>query len=314
MSEVSITGVKNNTSEVTVIGLGAMGAALAQALLGNGHRVTVWNRTSEKAESLVGDGAVIATDVVSAVGASPVVVVCVLDYEAAYGILETEEVTSALAGKILVQLTTGSPQDARDGAAWARERGVEYLDGAILAVPSQMGKAESAIVASGADTAFQKSEPLLRSMAGNVTYLGEQVGSAAALDLALLSHLFGAMLGFFHGARILESEGLPVDLLGSMITDLAPTVGLMVKSEADAIQAESYENPESSLVTCALSMELALKQARDAGINTEFPTFATSLFRKGMAAGYANEKPAALIKIMRGLVNPESPLEKSKTV
>ena len=287
-------------SEVTVIGLGAMGAALAQALLDKGHRVTVWNRTSAKAESLVRDGAVIAPDAASAVGASPVVVVCVLDYEAAYGILETEEVAPALAGKVLVQLSTGSPQDARDGETWARKRGVDYLDGAILAVPSQMGKAESAIVASGADTAFQKSEPLLQSMAGNVTYLGERVGSAAALDLALLSHLFGALLGFFHGARILESEGLPVNSLGSMLTDLAPAVGQMVKNEADAIQTEMYENPESSLETCALAMELALKQAREAGINTEFPTFATSLFRQGMAAGYANEKPAALIKVLRG--------------
>jgi len=287
-------------SEVTVIGLGAMGAALAQALLDKGHRVTVWNRTSAKAESLVRDGAVIAPDAASAVGASPVVVVCVLDYEAAYGILETEEVAPALAGKVLVQLSTGSPQDARDGETWARKRGVDYLDGAILAVPSQMGKAESAIVASGADTAFRSGEPLLQSMAGNVTYLGERVGSAAALDLALLSHLFGALLGFFHGARILESEGLPVNSLGSMLTDLAPAVGQMVKNEADAIQTEMYENPESSLETCALAMELALKQAREAGINTEFPTFATSLFRQGMAAGYANEKPAALIKVLRG--------------
>jgi len=292
--------VKNNMSEVTVIGLGAMGAALAQALLDKGHRVTVWNRTSAKAESLVRDGAVIAPDAASAVGASPVVVVCVLDYEAAYGILETEEVAPALAGKVLVQLSTGSPQDARDGETWARKRGVDYLDGAILAVPSQMGKAESAIVASGADTAFRSGEPLLQSMAGNVTYLGERVGSAAALDLALLSHLFGALLGFFHGARILESEGLPVNSLGSMLTDLAPAVGQMVKNEADAIQTEMYENPESSLETCALAMELALKQAREAGINTEFPTFATSLFRQGMAAGYANEKPAALIKVLRG--------------
>jgi len=292
--------VKNNMSEVTVIGLGAMGAALAQALLDKGHRVTVWNRTSAKAESLVRDGAVIAPDAASAVGASPVVVVCVLDYEAAYGILETEEVAPALAGKVLVQLSTGSPQDARDGETWARKRGVDYLDGAILAVPSQMGKAESAIVASGADTAFRSGEPLLQSMAGNVTYLGERVGSAAALDLALLSHLFGALLGFFHGARILEFEGLPVNSLGSMLTDLAPAVGQMVKNEADAIQTEMYENPESSLETCALAMELALKQAREAGINTEFPTFATSLFRQGMAAGYANEKPAALIKVLRG--------------
>ena len=46
--------------EVSVIGLGAMGSALARTLLGHGYRVTVWNRTSAKAEPLVRDGAVLA--------------------------------------------------------------------------------------------------------------------------------------------------------------------------------------------------------------------------------------------------------------
>ena len=44
-------------SEVSVIGLGAMGSALVRALLRAGHRVTVWNRTSAKAEPLVREGA-----------------------------------------------------------------------------------------------------------------------------------------------------------------------------------------------------------------------------------------------------------------
>jgi 3-hydroxyisobutyrate dehydrogenase-like beta-hydroxyacid dehydrogenase len=46
--------------EVSVIGMGAMGSALARALLHNGHRVTVWNRTSAKAEPLARDGADLA--------------------------------------------------------------------------------------------------------------------------------------------------------------------------------------------------------------------------------------------------------------
>ena len=114
--------IGNNMNEVSVIGLGAMGSTLAQVLLGNGYRVTVWNRTTAKAEPLVRDGAVLAQSAASAVGASPIVVVCVLDYKATNEILGTKEVASALAGRVLVQLTTGSPQEARDGEVWARER------------------------------------------------------------------------------------------------------------------------------------------------------------------------------------------------
>ena len=201
--------------EASVIGLGAMGSALARALLRDGRRVTVWNRTSAKADPLVRDGAVLAPSVAFAVAASPIVIVCVADYKVTHSIMETKELAPTLAGRVLVQLSTGTPQEARDSEVWAWERGADYLDGAIQATPSQVGRPDTTIFASGADAAFRRSEPLLKSLAGNVTYLGEPVGSASALDLATLCYVFGAALGFFHGALICESEGLRVDAFGS---------------------------------------------------------------------------------------------------
>jgi 3-hydroxyisobutyrate dehydrogenase-like beta-hydroxyacid dehydrogenase len=64
-------------SDVSVIGLGAMGSALARTLLRAGHRVTVWNRTSTKTGPLARDGAIPARDPAAAVLASPIVLVCV---------------------------------------------------------------------------------------------------------------------------------------------------------------------------------------------------------------------------------------------
>jgi len=60
-----------------------------------------------------------------------------------------------------------------------------------------------------------------------------------------------------------------------------------------------YQNPESSLKNSATIVELLLKQAPEARINSEFPRFASALFRKGMAAGYENEDVAALMKVLR---------------
>jgi 3-hydroxyisobutyrate dehydrogenase-like beta-hydroxyacid dehydrogenase len=153
-------------TEASVIGLGAMGSALARALLRSGYRVTVWNRTSSKAEPLVREGAIAAANVASAVGASRTVVVCVDNYQVTKAILDTKEVAAALAGRVVVQLTTGSPQEARDSEVWAREQGADYLDGKIFAWPRHIGTAEAAIFVSGAESAFRSSEPLLRSLAG----------------------------------------------------------------------------------------------------------------------------------------------------
>ncbi|HZG17235.1 MAG TPA: NAD(P)-binding domain-containing protein [Candidatus Bathyarchaeia archaeon] len=286
-------------SDVSVIGLGPMGAAIAQVLLQKGHQVTVWNRTSEKAKPLIQEGAVLAASAAEAIGKSPVTIVCVADYKTSYSILDQDEVSHALAGRVIVQLSTGSPQQARDNEAWARERGADYLDGAIAATPPQMGRQDTTIFTSGSTIAFQKSEKYLKSLAGNVPFLAEQVSAASSVDLAFLSYLFGSMLGFFHAARILESDGLRVDSFGSMIAAISPVIGEMIKYEGEVIQSENYSVPQSSVNTCMGTVKLFMEQARETGINNEFPTFAMSIFQKALDAGYGNEELAALVKVLR---------------
>jgi 3-hydroxyisobutyrate dehydrogenase-like beta-hydroxyacid dehydrogenase len=265
-------------SEVSILGLGPMGLALAREMLRARRGVTVWNRTLAKAEALRLKGAAVAPSAAAAVKAAPVVVVCVAGYETTYAVLEGADLT----GKVLVQLSTGTPQEARDGEAWMAKRGADYLDGAILAVPSQMGSPESTIFVSGTETAF-----------------GTKVGAASALDLAFLSHLFGGLLGFYHGARICESEGIRVGDLGVMFAGLAPAIGGMIKHDADRIQAESYADPQSSLETCARGTDLLLRHAVEAKLDVGIAAFAAALFEKGRLAGFGDESPAALVKVLR---------------
>jgi 3-hydroxyisobutyrate dehydrogenase-like beta-hydroxyacid dehydrogenase len=295
--------------DVSMIGLGPMGIALVRALLRGGSpdpagreggsRITVWNRTATKANALVHEGAILAPSLVAAVSASPLVIVCVADYAATHALLETPEVARALAGKVLVQLSTGTPEDARRGEAWAQKRGADYLDGAILAVPSQVGRPESTLFVSGSATALETSEPLLKRMAGTVAYHGDRVGTASALDLAFLSYLFGGLLGFYHGARICEAEGLRVDAFGEMIGASAHAAGEIINNDGALIQAGRFENPQSSLKTCWTGMELIARHAREAKINGEFPRFAAALFEKGMKRGLGEQSSAALVQVLR---------------
>ena len=67
-------------TDVTVIGLGAMGTALAGALLDAGRKVTVWNRSVEKSQPLVDRGAGVASDLREAIQASPRSVICLTNY------------------------------------------------------------------------------------------------------------------------------------------------------------------------------------------------------------------------------------------
>ncbi|HYG69505.1 MAG TPA: NAD(P)-binding domain-containing protein, partial [Anaeromyxobacteraceae bacterium] len=205
----------------------------------------------------------------------------------------------AIAGRVLVQLTTGSPQDARDAEGWARRHGAEYLDGAIQAAPSQMARPDTTILVSGAAGAFRRSQAVLAVFGGNVKYLGEQIGAAATMDLATLSFVYGAFLGFIQGARTAEAEGLRVDTYGTIVAEMSPGFGAFFKYESEVIHSGDYRVSESPMRISVEATERIAQEARRSGIDARFPTFVASMFERAMAAGHADEEIAALIKVLR---------------
>jgi 3-hydroxyisobutyrate dehydrogenase-like beta-hydroxyacid dehydrogenase len=281
-------------SNVSVLGLGVMGSALSRALLERGNGVTVWNRTAAKAEPLERAGARRAVSAAQAVAASPVVIVCVTDYEQSERLLEGTD----LVGRTLVQLSTGSPRDARSGEVWARERGAAYLDGAILATPRQIGTSESVILVSGSARAFESSREVLSHTAGAITYLGEPVAAAAAFDLAFLSLLFPALVGLYHALRVVQAEGLAIPDFAGLLEASGPALTQMLLHDARAVASGVYENPEASLDTCHRALALMVRSAGEAGLDASIPSFVEQLFAEGQRAGLGARSPAALVELL----------------
>ncbi|MGL5401232.1 MAG: NAD(P)-binding domain-containing protein, partial [Plesiomonas shigelloides] len=92
---------------ISVIGLGAMGSALATTLLKAGHPVTVWNRSAAKATPLIALGATLAPSVSEAIAAGDITLICVDNYAVSQQLLD--EACNVVTGKLVVQLSTGSP-------------------------------------------------------------------------------------------------------------------------------------------------------------------------------------------------------------
>ena len=104
---------------VAVVGLGRMGTALAGAMARSDHTVTVWNRTASRATPLRDLGVSVADSLAAACAASEFVLVSVTDYDTTRALLDGEGVAAALQGSVLVQLTSGTPSEARELAEWA---------------------------------------------------------------------------------------------------------------------------------------------------------------------------------------------------
>ena len=206
-------------SDITVIGLGLMGAALARAIQRAGHDLSVWNRSPAKMQPFIDDGVAGAADLVAAITASSVILICIDNYAVTDALMHSEEIAPLLAGRTVVQLSTGTPQEARAASEWMIAHGVAYLDGAILAGPSMIGGDDAQILLSGDEAAHQRAAHLLQCLGGTVRYLGANVGTASALDLAWLTTCYGRFMAVIHAASLCESEAASLDDFISLFPD-----------------------------------------------------------------------------------------------
>ena len=282
--------------DVTVIGLGLMGAALARAIHKAGHDLVVWNRSSDKMRPFQAEGVRCASDISSAIKASPVVLVCIDNYATTQSMLDTPGMTPFLRDKVIVQLSSGTPKEAADAADWVHAHGATYLDGALIAGPSGIGTAEATILLSGDQSAHDRSIRLLECLGqGTVRYYGSNVRVASALDLAWLTTCYGKFIAGIHAANICQSEGID---LGEFIALIPDNPALQRYSKV--IQNGNFDDFTASLQVWAEALRHIQQQGVDAGINTEIPDFMTGLFDRAIDAGYAQKHVMSLIKVLQG--------------
>jgi 3-hydroxyisobutyrate dehydrogenase-like beta-hydroxyacid dehydrogenase len=297
MSE-QIQPAEHRPVAVTVLGLGHMGSALARAFLANRHTVTVWNRSAAKAEPLVHAGAQQAKSVQDAAAASDVIVVCVVDYAVSNSLLDSRAVLEKLRGKTVVQLTSGTPQRAREAEAWARRQEISYLDGAIISYPSGVGTPECMILYAGPEEVFEAHRKLLGSLGGNAVFLGERIGSASALDLSLLTFGFAANMGFLHGAALCEAEGISVDSYLEAANALMAIIAGDSLKAAKMISKSNYAGHEASLEVCASAFGNILRFSDEAGVHRAGSELLVSLVKGAIASGYGGHEFPAVFEVL----------------
>lgn len=290
-------GEGQSVSEVSVVGLGAMGAAIATALLEAGRSVTVWNRTTAKAEPLVALGVMRAETAVDAVNASPTTVVCVDNYDVSMSVLR--DASATMAGKTLIQLTSDTGTAADEMAAWVGSADADYLDGVILAYPSDIGTADAAILVAGSSEAWTGVEPLMRDIAGGSTYVGDNVRVPSMLSAASIAPLVGGILGAVQGALLCESEGFPVDAYAAMMGQFTALFADQLQHTLSTIAQDRFEGPEAALKTYASSISDRTTEGRARGVNVEFYGFVDDLLTRAISEGLGDEELSAIIKLWR---------------
>lgn len=284
--------------KVTVIGTGRMGSALATALFRNGCDTTVWNRTASKTEALSKLGVKVASTLAEAVEHADIVVVNISDYNSTRQLFHQTDIEKLLCGKIVVQLSTGIPQEARKMEAWARGCGIHYLDGAILGSPGGVGTPACTMFYSGPEEVFHRAKPILSAFGERTLFVGNEIGHAAAFDLAILTFGVSSMLGFLQGQVVWEAEGLAPGGFLETIKGMMPTLELLFADMSRRIATKDYRGDQASLEAYAIVVKQLVSWLEDRRSEHRVPDAFASLMDHAIHAGKSQADLACLFEFM----------------
>jgi 3-hydroxyisobutyrate dehydrogenase-like beta-hydroxyacid dehydrogenase len=160
---------------LAVVGLGGMGAGAARRLLEQGYRVTVWNRTAEKATPLVEQGAEAANSPGEAAAGAGVVITFLADDAALEGVvLGPQGIAARLGpGRVHLSMSTVSPVTARTLADAHQANGSAYVAAPVFGRPDAAAAGQLWIVTSGAADAKAKARPVLDALGQGVHDFGD---------------------------------------------------------------------------------------------------------------------------------------------
>ncbi|MFL5355970.1 NAD(P)-dependent oxidoreductase [Archangium sp.] len=287
----------SSPTKIAVIGCGLMGSALARAFAAAGHEVAVWNRTPSKAKA-VGGGTLAFENLIEAVSGRELVVVSLCNYAACFELFSSKGVTSALAGKTLVQLTSGSPADARSGLEWAAGNGVEYLDAAILAYPSFVATDYATVFYAGSRAVFDRHLGTLQAIARNSLYVDEKIGSAATLDCAILEAYYGGSLAFLHAAAMCKAEGLDPKIFFSQKSSFLGLISVTADAAQGMIERNDFSGDQCSLNTHVAAIEHIVRLSKDARLSARFPTELLDNYKRALGAGLGDKELPAVFRTL----------------
>ena len=260
-------------AHIAFLGTGRLGAGFVQAALGRGDRVTVWNRTAEKAQALAAFGATVAATPADAVKGAERVHLVLSDDDAVESVIA--DCRGALPkDTIIVDHTTTLPARTAARAVRLNAEGVKYLHCPVFIGPAAARLARGNILVSGPQALFDAVKPALEKQAARVVYYGERPDLAAVIKLVGNAYLIGtgavmadfmsiarnagvsaehamSLFDFFDPANIVQTRGVSM-----MKGDFTPSFELtMARKDVRLMIEAAGDRPLAALPSLAARMD-----------------------------------------------------------
>ncbi|NNH74438.1 NAD(P)-dependent oxidoreductase [Nocardia uniformis] len=281
---------------VSVIGLGPMGQSMVRAFLKAGHEVTVWNRSQGKVDAMVELGAKRAATVADALDANAVAVLSLTHYAAMYDVLGPA--AEHLSGKVIANLSSDSPEQAREGAKWVRSHGAQFISGGVMSAGDDIEHPASYIFYSGPREVFDAHSELLRPLSPQ-EYLGTDDGQAQVFYQALLTMFHPWLLAFDQATAMIDRSGADIAQFVAFAVRSAAAYPTFMEEFAAANQNGGWADLASLKMMDAGAQHI-IDASEEVGVDATFSHTAQNYWRKAIAASEQAGRAVSTYELMRG--------------
>jgi putative dehydrogenase len=297
----------NSTPNVGLIGLGAMGAGMAQSLRRAGYAPHVFDIRAEVAQAFAAEGGTACASPAELGTACDVVVSVVVNAAQTESVLFGDLGCAATlkAGSVFVMCSTVDPNWSMALEARLAEKGILYIDAPISGGAAKAASGQMTMMTSGTPEAYARAEPMLHAMAARVYKLGDKAGAGSKVKIInqLLAgvHIAAAAEAMALGLR----EGVDPAALYDVITHSAGN-SWMFENRMAHVLAGDY-TPLSAVDIFVKDLGLVLDMARASKFPLPLSSTAHQMFMQASTAGFAREDDSAVIKIFPGIELPAPP-------
>ena len=285
-------------TRIAFLGLGIMGSGMAGRLLDAGARLTVFNRSPQRATPLAARGAAIAVTPREAVAEAEIVFSMVADDAASHDVWNggAGALAGVRPGTLLVECSTVTVSRIAELAESARRIGCELVDAPVTGSKMQAAGGELVFLVGGSEPAIARIRPALDAMGKTVVHLGP-VGSGALVKL-INNFLAGVQAASLAEAiAIIERSSLDrIQTIGAIVNG-SPGSPVM-KTLASRILADDF-SPNFYLHLLAKDLGYAIGEGERRGVPMTMASTARDLLQASIARGDGNKDMAAVVEQFR---------------
>ena len=248
---------------VGVIGLGMMGSQIANRRSSKGHKVTVFNRESQKVQKLHATNTtnLKLANLPKEVGnSSDMVIICVKDYQAIAnvsfatgGLIETTNTDL-----IVVQCGTISPEESSLVADLHSKKQIRMLTVPMLGGKTAVERGEITLIGAGPKTTYELVEPILKDLSRQIFYVGSDHRTASILKLAVNINIALIALALAEGLVFARGNGIDTGTFVKILNSTYFKTGISEKKGPRIIN-DDY-TPSFYLMNMVKDLDLSMRR------------------------------------------------------